>query len=135
MSQPDFVYLAVQLEERVVASDEKADCISVIKQSDPVFLTESQEKCSMEVDFLLTEYGVRECIAGCEYGILTAAESYYPMGLNALAVSVSQDMFEPTRCLKSKAPPKRFYRTFWRSATRRILDFSSMQTMQDGPEI
>ena len=30
--------------------------------------------------------------------------------------------FEPIRRIGQAAPPKRFYRTFWRSVTRRIMD-------------
>jgi hypothetical protein len=31
--------------------------------------------------------------------------------------------FEPRRLLTDSAPPKRFYRTFWRSAARRLLKY------------
>ena len=30
--------------------------------------------------------------------------------------------YEPLRVCTQAAPPKRFYRTFWRSAARRVLD-------------
>ncbi len=33
----------------------------------------------------------------------------------------SESIFEPMRCMSVPQPPKRFFRTFWRSATRRIL--------------
>jgi hypothetical protein len=34
----------------------------------------------------------------------------------------SESIFEPTRFMSvSQAPPKRFYRSFWRSVTRRII--------------
>lgn len=32
------------------------------------------------------------------------------------------DMYEPVRCIPNNAPPKRFYRAFWRRVTRRILE-------------
>ena len=47
------------------------------------------------------------------------------MDIDEVAVPVPQDMYEPARCLKDGAPPKRFYRTFWRSVMRRILASSS----------
>jgi hypothetical protein len=36
--------------------------------------------------------------------------------------SPSEDLYEPSRHIPSSAPPKRFYRTFWRSVTRRMLE-------------
>ena len=47
------------------------------------------------------------------------------MDIDEVAVPVPQEMYEPARCLKDGAPPKRFYRTFWRSVMRRILASSS----------
>ena len=45
---------------------------------------------------------------------------------------VSQGQYEPIRRVSSSAPPKRFYRTFWRSLTLRATHQSRMmQKMQD----
>ena len=49
-------------------------------------------------------------------------------GMDIDAASISKEMFEPTRRVTDFAPPKRFYRIFWRSASRRILALSSSQT-------
>ncbi len=46
------------------------------------------------------------------------------MELELASVPASQNVLEPVRCLSDLAPPKRFYRTFWRSVTRRILEIS-----------
>ncbi len=35
---------------------------------------------------------------------------------------ITSDMYEPERILPNTAPPKRFFRTFWRSITLRMLD-------------
>jgi hypothetical protein len=43
---------------------------------------------------------------------------------------VSREIFEPIRRLSLNdvsSPPKPFYRTFWRSVSRRILSISSAQ--------
>ncbi len=34
----------------------------------------------------------------------------------------SQEIHEPIRCITDGAPPKRFYRTFWRSIARQLLE-------------
>ena len=34
----------------------------------------------------------------------------------------SESMYEPSRCIPTSAPPKRFYLSFWRSVTRRMLE-------------
>ncbi len=54
-----------------------------------------------------------------------------PMDLDAASETVSKNKFEPARCLDDTAPPKRFYRTFWRSVAIRILALSNIQTMHD----
>ena len=47
------------------------------------------------------------------------------MDIDENLVSIMDDMFEPIRTIKELAPPKRFYRTFWRSLSRRILALSN----------
>jgi hypothetical protein len=47
------------------------------------------------------------------------------MDLDEVSVPVSMEIFEPIRRLDCFAPPKRFYRTFWRSMAGRILELSS----------
>ena len=41
--------------------------------------------------------------------------------LNADEESYAPEVFEPTRLIPDSAPPKRFYRTFWTSVTRRLV--------------
>ncbi len=36
-------------------------------------------------------------------------------------------IYEPVRLVLNASPPKRFYRTFWRSAARRMLEREGMQ--------
>jgi hypothetical protein len=39
----------------------------------------------------------------------------------AAEVAHNQDIYEPVRSITEATAPKRFYRTFWRSAARRII--------------
>ena len=73
-------------------------------------------------------------IAAWEASTLTTPSLADCMELDVASVSVSQTMFEPLRCPNDSAPPKRFYRTFWRSAARRILELSNTQPMETDPE-
>ena len=54
------------------------------------------------------------------------------MSTSALAKSIhdfSFEVFEPARLCALAAPPKRFYRTFWRSITRRLLECKKKSQM------
>ncbi len=54
------------------------------------------------------------------------------MELDEVSVApVSKEIFEPIRRLDCFAPPKRFYRTFWRSMAGRILKSSSTHMIVD----
>jgi hypothetical protein len=49
------------------------------------------------------------------------------MNIDSTTHDSAQSIYEPTRCIQSKVPPnKRFFRTFWRSAARRILALKSL---------
>ncbi len=52
------------------------------------------------------------------------------MELDSASFPIAQDMFEPARLIHDFAPPKRFYRAFWRSAARRILELPRTHTME-----
>ncbi len=42
----------------------------------------------------------------------------------------SESVYEPMRCVPvSEPPPKRFFRTFWRSVTRRIVELEKKSTL------
>jgi hypothetical protein len=123
MSQFDFAFLAVQH----VASESENICFVVRKKSHGLSCVENKENSSMEVDIPEEHAGV----AACASSIVTTTMSSDRMDLDACVESVSQDIFEPTRLLTCSAAPKRFHRTFWRSAARRILALSSKNTVQD----
>jgi hypothetical protein len=52
------------------------------------------------------------------------AEVSDPVGINRVSSVpgvLNQEDYEPTRCMREFAPPKRFYRTFWKSISRKLL--------------
>jgi hypothetical protein len=51
----------------------------------------------------------------------TMQSVHAPMSLDEIADSLKAINYEPIRNNMNGAPPKRFYRTFWRSITRRLL--------------
>ena len=51
-------------------------------------------------------------------GSLSMAESMTVAGM----ATMSLEHYEPVRLCSFAAPPKRFYRTFWRSVARRLLE-------------
>jgi hypothetical protein len=76
------------------------------------------------VNFIPDE--VYELIRNWEVAYLKQQESIQAIDLMDTDMSgdsrPSENIFEPTRLMPvSEAPPKRFYRTFWRSVTRRII--------------
>ena len=127
MSQFDFANLAVQSN----ISEAEVNSISVSKQSAVLTWAQIEDKHPMEVE--ITEEHAQH--AACDTSILTTSRIFNRMDLDAPVTSVSQSMFEPSRRLRSNAPPKRFYRTFWRSAAMRILKLSSMQNDTGRPVI
>ena len=135
MSQLDFAYLAIQnqLADEILCIDEAdEDDISVGKQDVALTQAEYDDVASREeyipVNFFPDD--VYAFVEAWDSSNLTTTTSYYPMHMNVDSVPVSQDMFEPIRRLNLNdvlSPPKPFYRTFWRSASRRILSLSSAQ--------
>jgi hypothetical protein len=52
------------------------------------------------------------------------AKVSHPMGqigVSSYPGVLNQEDYEPTRCMREFAPPKRFYRSFWRSVSRKLL--------------
>ena len=76
-------------------------------------LDQHEDFASMDVDVL------HAVAADCEQPDVTSVNSSYSMDITA--ASMQQSKFEPCRRSNVFAPPKRFYRTFWRSAAVRIL--------------
>ncbi len=70
------------------------------------------------VNFIPTE--VYELIRNWELAYLKKQDSI--QAFDSMDAVSSESIFEPMRSMSvSNAPPKRFFRTFWRSVTRRII--------------
>ena len=124
MEQSYFTPLSVQNEvadESMFDIGQEIRCTSIGKQSND--LTQAK-KATMEV-YVEVHDVTDELLAS----LLANKSSSDHMELDESSESASQNIFEPARFLKHKAPPKRFYRTFWRSAATRILGLSSMATL------
>jgi hypothetical protein len=116
MSQSDFVSLAIE--------NELAVELAVLTT------TQNKKKFSSDpyvpVNFIPGE--VFAFIAAWEEASTsTAPTSSTFVNQDESLVAVSRSVFEPFRRVNDFAPPKRFYRTFWRSVSKRILALSSMQ--------
>ncbi len=82
------------------------------------------EEVYTPVNFISDE--VFALIAAWESTNLTSKASSDPTDIEKASLAVSQDTFEPHR--RYVASPKRFYRKFWSSLSRRILISSTMKT-------
>ncbi len=100
--------------------------MSISKQNPPT-AAKSKHETSIDayVPVNVISVDVRDFIAAFEAN-WTRANSSDSMDIDESLVptSLSQNVFEPARYLDDFASPKRFYRTFWRSMTRRILELS-----------
>ena len=130
MSQSDFATLVVQ-DDLAEKSPETESC-----NAEVLDFSKCQERVDLQhakSEVLATCFSdaMYDFVAACEASCMSSAYSY-EYGMDTNVVSVSQDIFEPSRRMTDFGPPKLFYRTFWRSASRRILALSSEQTKQDG---
>jgi hypothetical protein len=121
MSQSEFVSLPVQCELADSSLDANESAVNVISLNIiRCFLP--QDSYAMEDD------NWHAYVSVSESPTLTVKTHSDCVDLNALPVS--QTMFEPARCPNDLAPPKRFYRTYWRSSARRILELARLASNQ-----
>ena len=113
MAQSDFATLAIKHE----LSEESQ------KLKDLTIAKKEGEISYVPVNIIPEE--VSAFIAAWEVSTLTTMSPSWDMSFDSALVPYSQDRFEPARRLNDFAPPKRFYRRFWSSLSRRILAFSS----------
>jgi hypothetical protein len=138
MSQSDFASLAIQTElvnESFNTNESEAISIAYgnlhASQTDEKSNDTKTSDVCIPVNFIPDE--VLAFIADWES---TKSTSLCPCDRMALipVIPVSQNGFEPVRRLADIAspiaPPKLFYRTFWRSVTRRIVALSSTPSAQ-----
>ena len=115
MPQPDFAMLAILLADDTPhfheAVEDSFDSVSIDRMHDDKSSSGAPEEVNVASPSL------------------TETSPIDKMELDEPLVSIIDDMFEPVRTLKVFAPPKRFHRTFWRSASRRMLALSKNQLM------
>ena len=124
MSQSDFATLVVQ-DDLAEKSPETESC-----KAEVLDFSKCQERVDLQhakSEVLATCFSdaMYDFVAACEASCMSSAYSFKCVDTNA--ASVSKEIFEPSRRLTDFGPPKLFYRTFWRSASRRILALSSEQ--------
>ena len=68
-------------------------------------------------------------------GSLSMAESMTVEISPAGMATMSLEHYEPVRLCSFAAPPKRFYRTFWRSVARRLLERQKQQTLSEKRDV
>ena len=99
---------------------------NVIKQSVVLKQDKHEENTSKEVyglvHFVTDE--VHTSISAWEASNLVTITAVDHMDLEVARSPGSQNILDPTRLLNDVSAPKRFYRTFWRSVSRRILALS-----------
>ena len=61
---------------------------------------------------------------------MDVSDSMSMSGLSKPIHESSFEVFEPVRVCACAAPPRRFYRTFWRSVARRLLERKKTGVMQ-----
>ena len=119
MSQSDFASLAVQCGVSDASLDTcVAEVLSVTTSNFDMWYAKYEDMPLM---------GMYSTSAAYEQSTLTTESPSDGMDLDA--APVPQDIYEPARRLNDFVPPKRFFRTFWRSAARRILAMSSSRMM------
>jgi hypothetical protein len=129
ISQSDFDSLALPIDlqgDAINSADSNAfvDKISMLEKEEDKALKSSATSKNCNSDELLafvTEWE-QSAETTTEIELLTAE-----MDTNALPTYFIKSAFEPTRRVVNVVPPKRFYRAFWFSTSRRILARSNNQ--------
>ncbi len=122
-SQDDFTCLHVASSSSHQLDDYGVILSGKTTRSEKTAVTTRSEKtvCNDEtyvpINFIKPEiYAMIAAWEACELKGLETGESAFD--------ARSEDVCEPMRCMSNSAPPKRFYRSFWRRITQRMLEHS-----------
>jgi hypothetical protein len=124
MSQSDFVSLVVQGELAEKKPDSKVQCFPTRQQS--VDLQRAKSVSMGDVS--------ANCFSDALYDFVAAWEASNTRSICKFdcrdidSASDSKNIIEPARRVTEIGPPKRFYRTFRRSAPKQILTLSDKQS-------
>ena len=138
MAQSNFTSLAVRVHDE--SENQQAYEAKVCIHLNQTAALTNDLKCEAlkcEADYMSNVYVPVNFIPDEAFAFLAAWDAAYitkaspldAMELDTVSLPVSQIEFEPTRRLNDFAPPKRFFRTFWRSIARRVVE-SSVRAMQ-----
>ncbi len=121
MAQNDFRFLT--LSEH--SDEQKSECLLGCP------LASEPRTCCVDDDYVPVNFipeEVRAMIKAWQLSeqkrreLLEASPAMSASNVTAALDAIDQDIFEPMRSIPNAAPPKRFYRTFWRSITRKVLE-------------
>ena len=117
-----------------------------MEQSQPDFgnlLVRVAEVCKVNCDSMLLETGEASTMQGCmeAQGPWTLERGMTPSKTDVVKGKAtaepntlghfSVDAYEPLRLFKDFGPPKRFYRTFWRSVASRIMEHERLRMRKE----
>ena len=128
MSQRDFEFLAVEdehFDEEGLRSNATGKSFRSVQKEDAVVQTqakpvkETSKEDYIPVNFITDE--VYAMIAAWEASNSTVMASSDQTVFQMPLLSVAQSIVEPHRRQSEVSAPKRFYRVFWTSVSRRIL--------------
>ena len=121
MAQNDFHFLTLAEQ-----SDEQRSDTSLLLSP----LASNLLTCGVEDDYVPVNFISEEVLAmikGWQLGYqkrqeLKEASVATSMEIEPASFTAAANHDEPMRCIPNAAPPKRFYRTFWKGVTRRMVE-------------
>ena len=116
MAQSDFTLLAVQC-----LNARREPAASEVYVS---FRIDTAAEQRAKTDTLM---GTSEVSLNIFGAVLHTAHEISLESMDVDTAPILHQVVEPVRRLRSFAPPKRFFRSFWRAAARRLLALSSAQ--------
>ena len=127
MSQSDFASLVVQGGLAEKKSESKVHCFPMHQQSVDFQRAKSVDKMSMgDVSANCFSDALYDFVAAWEESSICSMCKFDCMDIDS--ASASKNIIEPARRVTEIGPPKRFHRTFRRSAPRQILTLSDKQS-------
>jgi hypothetical protein len=121
-AQPDFTSLAVRHELAAESADQNEPEVCDFLTGD----AKPSSKAYVPVNFIPAE--VCAFLAAWEASYLAKMDLSDHMQLELTSVPGPHNGIEPVRFPSDLAAPRRFYRTFWISLTRRLLEISRTQS-------
>jgi hypothetical protein len=133
MSQSDFELFALENEHQEDTSDASVDDIAKgqkVEREEAELDGKTSKESYVPVNFISD--AVYEMIAAWEAASSTTSFDGIDLDVSSVPlVPVSKLSIEPARHIDDLKPPKRFYKTFWSSVSKRIIASSRARIMKD----